>query len=136
MTGRAFADTNVVIYATLQADPSRSELARSTLLATHVISVQVLNEFVSAAIGKLKRPWTEVDAALAYIEKSGFEVVSLTPDIHDRAVEIARRDHFHIYDACIIAAAIEAECDTLWSEDLQAGRRFGRLTVRNPFEGL
>ena len=37
------------------------------------------------------------------------------------------------YDALILAAALEAGCETLYSEDFQPGRRFGDLTVINPF---
>jgi predicted nucleic acid-binding protein len=38
------------------------------------------------------------------------------------------------YDALIVAAAIEAGCDTLFTEDMQHGRKFGSLTVVNPFD--
>lgn len=41
-----------------------------------------------------------------------------------------------IYDALIIAAALEAGCAALLSEDLQLGRRFGTLTIQNPFADL
>ena len=41
---------------------------------------------------------------------------------------------FQFYDALIAAAALEAECTTLYSEDFQDGQLIeGRLTVRNPF---
>jgi predicted nucleic acid-binding protein len=53
--------------------------------------------------------------------------------MHKAAVALARDHHFHIYDAMIITAAIEARCDTLYSGDLQHGRRFGALTIVNPF---
>ncbi len=44
------------------------------------------------------------------------------------------RDHgFPIYDALIVAAALEARCDTLYSEDMQHGRQIGGLTIVNPF---
>ena len=134
MTGRAFADTNVLIYAALLDDPDKAAQAKSTLLVTHVLSVQVLNEFVSASIGKFGRTWPEVEADLALIDQAGFEIQPVTREVHDAAVELARRHHLHIYDACIVAAALEAGCDTLWSEDLQAGRQFDSLTVKNPFE--
>jgi predicted nucleic acid-binding protein len=45
-------------------------------------------------------------------------------------------DHnLSVYDALIVASALEAGCDRLYSEDLQHGRVFGALTVRNPFLG-
>ena len=53
---------------------------------------------------------------------------------HDAAVLLAAKHGFHIYDALIVAAALEAGCDTLYSEDMQAGQVIARrLTIRNPF---
>ena len=49
------------------------------------------------------------------------------------AARVESAPQLPFYDATIIAAAIEAGCDMLWSEDLQDGRCFGGLTVRNPF---
>lgn len=47
---------------------------------------------------------------------------------------LAKRYQLSVYDAMIAAAALEAGCTTLASEDLSAGQRFeGRLTIRNPF---
>ena len=37
-------------------------------------------------------------------------------------------------DSLIIAAALDAGCDRLYSEDLQGGQRIGSLAVVNPFE--
>jgi len=52
---------------------------------------------------------------------------------HEFAVSLARRDGLDIYDALILAAAIEAGCETLFSEDFQHGRRFSDLKIVNPF---
>lgn len=53
---------------------------------------------------------------------------------HEAGVALARRYQLSVYDAMIAAAALEAGCTTLLSEDFSAGRRFGgRLRVRNPF---
>jgi predicted nucleic acid-binding protein len=49
------------------------------------------------------------------------------------AIIIARDHHLTFYDALIVAAATEAGCDVLYSEDLQKRRRFGGMEVRNPF---
>jgi predicted nucleic acid-binding protein len=44
------------------------------------------------------------------------------------------RDHaLSFYDALIVAAAIEAGCDILYSEDMQHGRTIGGLAIINPF---
>ena len=51
----------------------------------------------------------------------------------DRAVDLARSHGFGFYDALIVASALAAGCDTLLTEDLQAGRRIAGLTIVNPF---
>ena len=49
---------------------------------------------------------------------------------------IAAQYGYHIYDSLILAAALDAECDTVYSEDMQDGQRIGELTIRNPFARL
>ena len=124
-------DTNVLVYAALENDP-RSEPAR-TLLATGVIfSVQALNEFVSAAC-KLRRKWSEIQVALAFLEAICPTPAPLTLATHRLALEIAQRFGYHIFDALMIAAALEASSETLYSEDMQDGQKIGELAIRNPF---
>ena len=53
--------------------------------------------------------------------------------LYKRALDIQARYHFGFYDALIIAAALEAGCSRLYSEDLQHGQRIERLTIENPF---
>ena len=63
------------------------------------------------------------------------DVRSLTIDTHDRGLALAQRYQLNVFDAMIAAAAIEADCAVLLSEDFQTGRVLdGRLTVRNPFQ--
>lgn len=52
---------------------------------------------------------------------------------HAQALALARDHSLSIYDALVVASALEAACDTLYSEDLQNGRRFPALTIVNPF---
>jgi predicted nucleic acid-binding protein len=128
-----FLDTNVLICATLQADP-RSEVARSLLARRGTVSVQVLNEFANVASRKMRRPWPEIGRALAAIRMLCAPPLALTVGIHEAGLAIAARTGYRFYDALIIAAALEARCETLFSEDLQDGQVIdGRLTIRNPF---
>jgi predicted nucleic acid-binding protein len=57
----------------------------------------------------------------------------LTFETHAAAVALARDHSLAFYDALILAAAIEAGCETLYSEGFEPGRRFGELTIVNPF---
>jgi predicted nucleic acid-binding protein len=127
----AFFDTNVLVY-TITADP-RGIVARSRLGDGGVVSAQVLNEFVRVARKKLRLDWAMVEAALAELRALVDDVRPVALSTHEFAVSLARRDGLDIYDALIVAAAIEAGCETLYSEDFQHARRFGDLTIVNPF---
>jgi len=59
--------------------------------------------------------------------------VPITYDTHASALALARNHNLSFYDALIVASAVEAGCDTLYSEDLQDGRSFAGLAIVNPF---
>jgi predicted nucleic acid-binding protein len=132
MSGKPFFDTNVLIYAVAEADP-RAEVARTLLAEGGILSVQVLNEFVAAARRKYKMSWEEVVEALADFRVLCPEPLPMTVKTHQNALEIAGRYGYQIYDSLVIAAAMEASCDTLYSEDMQGGQKIKGLTIRNPF---
>jgi len=112
----------------------RSAIAMALLEQGGTISVQVLNEFTNTAIRKLKRSWADVTVALAAFRLLLPNLLPITVTMHEAALEIAQRDRFSLYDALIVAAALEAGCSTLLSEDMQDSRVIdGRLTIRNPF---
>ena len=133
MSDRVFLDTNVLIYA-LARDDSRAQTATDLLAAGGVISVQVLNEFVSVARRKLRMDWAEVIEAVNRIRTLCADVAPLTVATHDTALRLAARYGFGFYDAVIAASAQRAGCAVLYSEDFQDGQVIdGSLTVRNPF---
>ena len=132
MPGDRFFDTNVLIYA-FAADDSRSIRAEELLAEGGVIGVQVLNAFTNVARRKLGWSWQQIDAALLVIIQLVGAVRSLTVAVHASAVELARNHDLSFYDALIVAAAADAGCQTLCTEDLQHGRKFGAVTVDNPF---
>lgn len=99
-----------------------------------MISVQVLNEFTNVARRKWQKSWQDINAAVGVIRVGFLEVVPVTVGTHASALALARDHGLSFYVALIVASAQGAGCDTLYSEDLQAGRRFLDLTVINPFE--
>jgi predicted nucleic acid-binding protein len=133
MPAREFLDTNVLIYAVAKND--RRATKAETLLATGgMISVQSLNEFVSVARRKLGMSWKEVKEFLDLVSILCPKPVPISLDTHRGALTIAEKYGYGIYDALIVAAALEAACTTLYSEDLQDGQFIERqLTIRNPF---
>lgn len=128
-----FFDTNILVYAFL--DIEKRGRALEVLAEGGVISVQVLNEFTNVAHRKRGRAWPEIEAALAVIRDRFPDVVPITADIHAGAVTLARDHGIAFYDALILAAALDAGCDTLFTEDLQDGRDLGGLRIVNPFAG-
>lgn len=132
MPAKQFFDTNILVYAFASNDP-RSARAESLIAEGGIIGVQVLNEFTNVTRRKLRWQWEQIEASLAVIEELFGPVAPLTKAIHTRAVQLAREHKLSISDALIIAAAQDAECVLVFSEDLQHGRKFGTLTVENPF---
>jgi predicted nucleic acid-binding protein len=132
MPGNQFFDTNILVYA-FAADDPRSATAEALIAGGGVIGVQVLNEFTNVTRRKLRWQWDQIEASLAVIDDLLGPVAALTTPIHSRAVVLARDHGLPVYDALIVAAALEAGCRTLYSEDLQHGQKFGTLTVENPF---
>lgn len=129
---RPFLDTNVVLYAFLSDDPRR-ERAEAALVAGGVASVQVLNEFAAVARRKLGWEWTAIEAALGLVESRCRPVRALTLATHRAGLALARDHQLSLYDGMVVAAALEAGCERLLTEDLQHGRRFDALEVVNPF---
>jgi predicted nucleic acid-binding protein len=135
MSDKPFFDTNILIYA-LQSDDDRNRKAQSLLTTGGIISVQSLNEFASVARRKLKMRWKEIQEAIAAIETLCPSPQAITIETHRRALHIAERYGYSIFDALILAAALEANSTILYSEDLQHGQKVEGLTIRNPFSGV
>jgi predicted nucleic acid-binding protein len=133
MSDSGFFDTNVLVYVVGQND-ARTAVAEALVAGGGVVSVQVLNELVSVARRKLGMTWEEVGDAVRAIRTLCPSVVPLTVETHDAGLRIAAQYGFQIYDALVVAAALAADCTTLYSEDLQDGQVIdGHLTIRNPF---
>jgi predicted nucleic acid-binding protein len=132
MSVRPFLDTNVLIYAFV-ADDRRSARAEALVAAGGLISVQVLNEFVNVSRRKLAREWLDIERQLEVLRALLDPPVPLTIGLHEAALAHARDHGLAFYDALVVAAAGHCGCSILYTEDMQHGRTFGRLTIRNPF---
>jgi predicted nucleic acid-binding protein len=133
MSGRAFFDTNVFVYSVVHDDP-RSQKAEELIAEGGTVSVQVLNEFADVVRRKAKMRWDEVRFAIENIKVLCPKPLPITLDTHREAVAIAEKYGCRIYDALIVASALEATCTILYSEDMQDGQVIEkRLTIRNPF---
>jgi predicted nucleic acid-binding protein len=132
MTERVFFDTNVLVYFFSEAG-LHTEIAESLLVEGGVVSVQVLNELVSVARGKLGMSWNEVRSARDKTLVFCPSPVSLTEELHRTAVELSARYGYRIYDSLVLAAAMQAGCTTVYSEDMQHGQLIDGVRIENPF---
>jgi predicted nucleic acid-binding protein len=133
MSDRAFLDTNVFVYAIVQDDP-RSHDAEELIAEGGKVSVQVLNEFAAVARRKTNMAWGEIQLALEAIKILCPDPLPITLETHQEALVIAEKYGYKIYDALIVASALEARCTILYSEDMQDGQVIDQgLTIRNPF---
>ena len=95
--------------------------------------MQVLNELTAVSRRKQRRDWREIAEAISDVLAVVDPPLALTLDLHVTARALAEDHRLSFYDALIVASAIAAGCDILYSEDRQPGRKFSRLTIVNPF---
>jgi predicted nucleic acid-binding protein len=127
-----FFDTNILLYS-WSGDTVKAARAEELLMAGGVISVQVLNELALVARRKLKRDWAATRALVEPFSRF-LTVVPVTRAVHERGMALGERHGFAVYDAMLVAAALEAGCEVFWSEDFHHGLVVeGRLRVVNPF---
>jgi len=127
-----FLDTNILVYA-LTTDP-RAAAAQALLGRGCATSVQGLNEFTNVARRELGMTWPEVGDALAAIRTVCRTVVPMDIEMHLEALRLAERYGYTILDALMVAAAMRADCNVLFSEDMQDGMVIdGGLRIVNPF---
>jgi len=127
-----FLDSNVLVYAF--TDDARAATAQALLDRGCTISVQGLNEFANVARRKLGKSWREIRDDLAAIRTVCPTVVPIDLDTHEAALRLAERYGFAMFDALMVATALQAGSSTLWSEDMQDGMLIdGKLRIANPF---
>lgn len=129
-----FIDTNIVIYC-VGDDQEKRRVALALLTQRPVLSVQVLNETINIMKRKLGFDWQEIGSVILRLVQE-CHVVPVTAGITLSALNLAERYRYSVYDSLILAAALDAGCKVLYSEDLQHGQVIeGQLTVVNPFIG-
>ena len=132
MSSDRFLDTNILVYAHREGD-YRTTIARQVLFEGGVVGVQVLNEFASVARAKLGFSWPQVQEAIDNILILCPAPMPLSIEIHLNALGLSKRYGFSIWDGLIVAAAIEAKCSALLTEDLQHGQVVEGVRIENPF---
>ncbi len=139
MSVRFFLDTSIFVYSFDRSSPAKRRRATQLIQEAvasgkGVVSYQVVQEFFNVALRKFATPMTaaEADQYLSAVFRPLLAVQS-SPALYSEALRLMGRHRLAWYDAVIVAAALEARCGVLYSEDLQHGQRFGELTIENPF---
>jgi predicted nucleic acid-binding protein len=139
MSGRFFLDTNIFVYSFDQTAPAKArraaQLIREALTTQKgIISYQVVQEFFNVALKKFAQPMQPADAGQYLITVfRPLLAVHSSQALYGEALFLRAQSGLSWYDSLIVSAAIQARCEILYSEDLQHGRRFGTLEVKNPF---
>ena len=139
MSGNYFLDTNVLVYSFDPSVPAKqAEAIRLIKAALYdgkgLISSQVIQEFISVATKKFDVPMSLHDCR-KYLDTvlSGLCRVFMSIDLYRSALDVMERWGYSLYDSLIIAAALQADCDILYSEDLHHHQKIHGLTIVDPF---
>jgi predicted nucleic acid-binding protein len=139
MSARFFLDTNIFVYLFDTSQQEKSDralqLVRDAVASKHgIVSYQVVQEFFNVALTRFAKllPITEIERYLLEVFRPILAVHS-SPRLFLEALWICSQHQFSWYDSLIVAAAQQAECSVLYTEDMQDGRRIGDLRIENPF---
>lgn len=139
MSGNFFLDTNIFVYTFDHSAPVKQKKAlhlieRALTSGAGVISYQVIQEFLNVSTRKFQVPLRVFDAK-TYLEEILLPLCTVysSPELYHYALDIHDHSQFSFYDSLIVAGAIRAGCSTLYSEDMQHGRKIGPVKIINPF---
>ena len=137
MSAEPFIDTNLWVYAHLETpEDVKGDQAQALVESGRrfIISTQVLNEYYTAML-RNRVPDVEIQENLELMmQRCDVHLLSLTTIRQAHAIR--NRYGFSLWDALIVASALEADCVVLYSEDLQHGQWIERtLQILNPFLG-
>jgi predicted nucleic acid-binding protein len=139
MSDSYFLDSNIIVYLFDPSQAKKQKIAKELFEQAHgskdgLISIQVIQEFTNVVTRKFATP-------LTFLDLQSFILTGLRPlcRVHTdvnlliRALRIRDSSGYSFYDALIVAAALQAGCTRLYSEDLQNGQMIETLKVVNPF---
>ena len=134
-----FFDSNIFIYLFDPTDERKRSIAHRLIDSAietdrGCISFQVVQETLRVVTGKIPKPLA-TDDAQAFLKHSLLPLWRVMPsaELFKRGLRIRAQYALSFYDSLIVAAAQEANCKRLYSEDMQHGQTIGKLRIVNPF---
>jgi len=134
MNDNVFLDTNIFVYLYSEDEPEKQSVALNILeQSTCVTSTQVLNEFCSVCLRKLKMPGNEVQQSIEEI-RDNCELCYIDMEVIQKALNLNSKYGYSYYDCLILASAFLNGCECVYSEDMQHNQLIeGKLKIVNPF---
>lgn len=133
-----FADTNVLVYVRDRTEEEKQRRAAEWIAALWDtglgrLSYQVLQEYYLVLTRKLDPPRSAEEAREDVLSLSAWDPVAVDRSVIERAWDLEDRHGFSWWDALIVAAALQARCRYLLTEELQEGQEVDGLTIVSPF---
>jgi predicted nucleic acid-binding protein len=139
MNDKYFIDTNIFVYAFDRENSEKNVIANNLVKSAIVkhkgcISYQVIQELLNVLTKKLKRPISHSDCK-KYLDTVLLPLCEIFAniDLYHRALDTMERWQYSFYDSLIIAAAIQSDCNILYTEDLHHNQKIQSITILNPF---
>jgi len=132
-----FVDTNVLVYSLDSLHPEKRERAKRWLdllwaQGNGRLSWQVIHEFYANAERKARVARQVARRAVEFFLL--WNPIQNSAGLVRRSWEWVDTAQISYWDGLILAAAETADCAWLLSEDFQAGRTYGSVTIVNPFQ--
>lgn len=138
MSDKIFIDTNIWLYALIESNesPEKHQKAKQCIANTEnvIISTQVVNEVCVNLLRKGKKEMAYIAQFITEFT-SAYQTLSQTTEDLITASTIRANHHFSYWDSLMIASALRADCQILFSEDMQDGLYvYKRLQIQNPLK--
>lgn len=138
MKDKVFIDSNVLVYAHDIASPAKQKMAKEAVYEAirsdrGAISTQVISEFYITITRKIKSPLSVPEARREIELLSVLEIVEIDLTMIFSAIRFQSRWKISYWDGLILAAAEQAQCAFLLSEDMKDQENYDGIVVHNPF---
>jgi predicted nucleic acid-binding protein len=140
MSGKAFVDTNVLIYAHDIDAGSKHHVAKHVLRElwhdrSGALSLQVLQEFYTNVTRKIASPISKTSARMVVNSYASWCIQTTVDDILT-AFRIEDEAHIGFWDSLVIASVIKSGATRLLTEDLNSGQKVSGILIENPFAAI
>ena len=130
-------DSNILLYAFIETkDVRKLNIAKSLIQNENIeitISTQIINEVCVNLIKKASFSEERIrQMSISFYNK--YNVVEINKEIIFKASEIREHHKFSFWDSLIVAGALYANVEVLYSEDMQDGFVVDKTKIVNPFK--